>query len=300
MSSESNGHDLTTRQRYAVVVVAAVLISAVLAPVAYDATGGPEGTVAVVTVDGFISSESVDAVAQDLREVRQNDSVDAVVLRVNSPGGSAAASERLYLAVKRTAAEMPVVASVGATGASGAYYAMLPAENIYVTPASIVGSVGVRGSEPGPVPNGQIRSGPDKASRTADQARRQIETLQRAFVGTVMSERGDRIELSRSEVAHAKVYTGARAVQNGFADEIGPTAAAIDEAATRANLDSYDVYRKEPPQPAGLLLLSTDGGNRTVVVQESPVGYDGVDTTQYLMVYGTVRYEDEVIGNVSA
>lgn len=299
MSSEPHGDGLSTRQRYALAVVAAVLISAVLAPVAYDATAGPDGAVAVVTVDGFISSSSVDAVTEDLREVRRNDSVEAVVLKVNSPGGSAAASERLYLAVKRTAAEMPVVASVGATGASGAYYAMLPAETIYVTPASIVGSVGVRGSEPGPVPGGQIRSGPDKASMTADQARRQIETLKRAFVGTVMSERGERLELSRTEVAHAKVYTGARAVQNGFADEIGPTAAAVDDAASRAGLEDYAVYRKEPPRRRGLILFGAADGNRTVVVKESPVGYDGVDTQQYLMVYGDVRYEEEVIGNVS-
>ena len=299
MSSEPSGGSLTTTQRYALVVVAAVLISAVLAPVAYGATSGPDGTVAVVTVEGFISSSSVDAVTEDLQEARQNESIDAVVLKVDSPGGSAAASERLYLAVKRTANEMPVTASVGSTAASGAYYAMLPASQLYVTPASIVGSVGVIGSEPGPVPDSTIRSGPDKASGTADQARRQIETLQRAFVGTVMSERGDRLEVSRSEVAHAKVYTGARAVQNGFADRVGPLDAAIQRAADEAGLDDYSVVEKEPPRRGGLFLLSTDDGNHTVVVEESPVGYDGVETRQFLMVYGTVQYEEEVIANVS-
>jgi protease-4 len=298
MARDSIG-DLTTTQRYAVVVVVAVLISAALAPVAYEAASGPEGTVAVVTVDGYLSPSSVAAVSEDLREVRQNDSVDALVLDVNSPGGSAAASERLYLAVNRTAQEMPVVASVGATGASGAYYAMLPAENIYVTPASVVGSVGVIGTRPAPMPDSQIRSGPDKASMTDDQARRQIETLQRAFVGTVMSERGDRLDVSRTEVAHAKVYTGATAVRNGFADEIGSADAAIADAASRAGLDGYDVHRKESPQRGGLVLVEAAGGNRTVVVEESPVGYDGVDTRQYLMVYGTVRTDGEVIANDS-
>jgi protease-4 len=300
MSSESSGGSLTTRQQYALVTAAALLLSAVLAPVAYDATSGPDGSVAVVAVDGFVSAQSVDAVTEDLREARQNDSVKAVVLKVDSPGGSAAASERLYLAVKRTAREMPVVASVQSTGASGAYYAMLPARNIYVTPASIVGSVGVRGSQPAPVPGSEIRSGPDKASGTADQARRQIETLQRAFVGTVMDERGDRLSVGRAEVAHAKVYTGARAVQNGFADEVGPLEAAIDEAATAAGLDTYDVVHKEPPQRPGLFLLSSGSENTTVLVQQSPVGYEGVDTQQYLMVYGNVRYQDEVIANVSS
>jgi protease-4 len=300
MSNSPLGGRPTKTQSYVVVVVAAILVSALLAPVAYQRASQPDGSVAVVTVDGFISSSSVDSVAEDLREVRDNESVKAVVLKVDSPGGSAAASERLYMEVKRTANVMPVVASVQSMGASGAYYAMLPAENIYATPASIVGSVGVRGSAPGPSPSGEIRSGPDKASMTVDQARRQIETLQRAFVGTVMAERGDRLELSRTEVAHAKIYTGARAVDNGMADKVGTLSDAVSEAAGAAGLDDYEVYRKEPARQLGLFLLSADGGNATVVVEESPVGYDGVDTQTYLMVHGDVQYRDEVIGNVSA
>ncbi|GAB6860420.1 S49 family peptidase [Haloplanus litoreus] len=299
MSNSPDGSSLTKAQSYALVAAAAVLLSAVLAPVAYDRATEPDGSVAVITVEGFVSSNSVSAVQEDLREARENESVDAVVLNVDSPGGGAAASEQLYLSVQRTAKEMPVVASVKSTGASGAYYAMLPARDIYVTPASIVGSVGVRGAAPGPSLPGEIKSGPDKASATADQRRAQIETLQRAFVGSVMKHRSDDLELSRTEVAHAKVYTGARAVDNGMADEVGSTQDAIRQAANAAGLDDYEVYRKEPPRTGGLLLLSTEDGG-TVVVEESPVGYDAVDSPTLLMVYGTVRTQDEVIGNVSA
>jgi len=303
MSDDSGGSSLSRVQSYALVVAAAILLSAVLAPVAYDrATAqatAPDGRVAVISVEGFISSSSVTAVQEDLREARENESIDAVVLNVDSPGGSAAASEQLYLAVQRTAQAMPVVASVKSTGASGAYYAMLPARDIYVTPASIVGSVGVRGAAPGPSLPGEIKSGPDKASATTDQRRAQIETLQRAFVGSVMKHRGDDLDLSRTEVAHAKVYTGARAVENGMADEIGSTPEAIRQAAAAANLDDYEVVRKEPQRSGGLILLSTDDGG-TVVVEQSPAGYDAVDTPTFLMVYGEVQTTDEVIGNVSA
>jgi len=298
----SNGPDDPTSTRwqsYALVVVAAILLSAVLAPVAYDRATAPDGRVAVISVEGFISANSVTAVQEDLREARENESIDAVVLNVDSPGGSAAASEQLYLSVQRTAEVMPVVASVKSTGASGAYYAMLPARDIYVTPASIVGSVGVRGAAPGPSLPGEIKSGPDKASATADQRRAQIETLQRAFVGSVMKHRSDDLELSRTEVAHAKVYTGARAVENGIADEVGSTPEAIDAAAEAAGLEDYDVVRKEPPRTGGLILLSANDGG-TVVVEQSPAGYDAVDTPTFLMVYGEVRTTDEVIGNVSA
>ncbi|MFB6103025.1 MAG: S49 family peptidase [Haloplanus sp.] len=299
MSDSPGGSSLTTAQSYAIVAAAAVLLSAILAPVAYDRATEPDGRVAVITVEGFISSNSVTAVQEDLREARENESIDAVVLNVDSPGGSAAASEQLYLSVQRTAKQMPVVASVKSTGASGAYYAMLPARAIYVTPASIVGSVGVRGAAPGPSLPGEIKSGPDKASATADQRRAQIETLQRAFVGSVMKHRSDDLELSRTEVAHAKVYTGARAVDNGMADKIGSTQEAIRRAASEAGLDDYDVVRKEPPARGGLFLLSTQDGG-TVVVEKSPVGYDAVDAPTFLMVYGNVRTQDEVIGNVSA
>ena len=299
MSNSPDGSGLTRVQSYALVVAAAVLLSAVLAPVAYDRATASDGTVAVVSIEGFISSNSVSSVQEDLREARENESIDAVVLNVDSPGGSAAASEQLYLSVQRTAAVMPVVASVKSTGASGAYYAMLPARDIYVTPASIVGSVGVRGGAPGPSLPGEIKSGPDKASATADQRRAQLETLQRAFVGSVMKHRSDDLELSRTEVAHAKVYTGARAVDNGMADRVGSTPEAIEQAAEAAGLEEYDVVRKEPPRLGGLFLLSTEDGG-TVVVERSPAGYEAVDTPTFMMVYGDVRTESEVIGNVSA
>ena len=281
------------------VVVAAVLVSAVLAPVVWERTSGPDDAVAVISIDGYVSSSSVDAWEEDLKEVRQNETVKAVVLKVDSPGGSAAASERLYMAVQRTAKEMPVVASIQATGASGAYYAMLPADRIYTMPSSFVGSVGVRGSTPAPPTGSEIRTGPDKASGTLEQRRAQIETLRRMFVGSVMKWRGDDLNISREEVAHAKVYVGPTAVQNGMADRIGTLSEATQYAAEQAGLDSYAVVEKEPPSPYGIILLSTESGE-PVVIKESPVGYDGVDASTPLMVYGEVRYEDEVISNASA
>jgi protease-4 len=299
MSNDPDGSSPSRMQSYALVVAAAILLSAVLAPVAYDRATAPDGTVAVITIEGTISSGTVAPIQEDLREARENESIDAVVLNVDSPGGGAAASEQLYLSVQRTAEVMPVVASVKSAGASGAYYAMLPASDIYVTPASIVGSVRVLGAAPAPPFPGEVTSGPDKSSTTADRRRAQIETLKNAFVGSVVKHRGDDLELSRAEVAHGKVYTGARAVENGMADEVGSTTDAIQRAAEAADLDDYAVHRKEPPRTGGILLLSTEDGG-TVVVEESPVGYDAVDAPTFLMVYGDVRTTDEVIGNVSA
>jgi protease-4 len=130
-----------------------------------------------------------------------------------------------------------------------------------------------------------------------EQRRAQIETLQRAFVGSVMKHRGEALSISREEVAHAKVYTGARAVDNGMADRIGPLSEAVDAAATMAGLSDYSVVEKEPPQRRGLILASN--GNGTVVVERG-VGYHGVDAPRLLMVHGEVNLDAEVIDGAGA
>jgi len=288
----------TTAATYVVVVVAAVLIGAMLAPFAPTLSSPQPDRVAVIALEGPVTADSVEALRTDLREVRRNESVEAVVLDVNSPGGSVAATESLYLAVNRTAAEMPVVASVNGVGASGAYWAMLPADRIYTTPGSLVGSVGVIASVPvGPTQvTGQLATGPDKPTGgTADDTRTRVETLHRLFLDTVYEHRGEALDLSREELAYAKVYAGARAVDNGVADRIGGINEAIAHAAGEAGLENYDVVRKEPPRRGiGILLASGDGENRSVVVEDDQFGFDGVETTQYYALYGSLENDSEV------
>jgi protease-4 len=287
--------------RVVVALVAALLFGAALAPVAYDATrdDGPDGSVAVVSLSGPIGSSSADATVEDLREVRRNDSVEAVVLDVNSPGGGVAASERLYLAVARLAEAKPVVASAGSQAASGGYYAMLPAERVYVLPSSIVGSVGAFAQTGPPLPDSVIRSGPDKASSTTRQTRRQVEAIQESFLDSVFEHRGDRLELTREELAHAKVYRGTRAVSLGVADEVGTIGDAIAYAAEQAGVESYDVYRKES-QRRGLVFLQSSA-NGSVVVERDTLGYEGVETTQFYLLHGRVVDDaEEVSHNGSA
>lgn len=290
-----------------VLVVVGVVVGVAFAPQAWGYATDADGSVAVVELHGTITGDSATAVVDDLREARQNDSIRAVVLDVNSPGGTASASEQLYLAVKRTAGEMPVVASVTGTAASGSYYASVPADEIYVTPASVVGSVGVRATLPSDgVPAGEVVTGPDKGSgSTQDEVRQRVETLRRAFVGSVFAERGDRIELTREEVSHAKVYAGATGIQNGLADEIGGIDTAISVAADDAGLDNYDVVRMEAPQASVLsqLGLAADG-DAADASTEQVFEYRGVDTVQYLMLHGTIEpttdAQTEVTANATA
>jgi protease-4 len=272
--------------------VVGLVVGAALVPYAWGAATSPDGTVAVVEMHGTITEETATAAIEDLREARENDSVEAVVLDVNSGGGLASVSEQLYLAVKRTSAQMPVTVAVTGMAASGAYYMSAPADDIYVTPASTVGSVGVRAVVPtSGGPSNQITTGPDKATgATEAEARQRVEALRRAFVDSVVAEREDELSLSAADVSYAKVYSGTKGVELGFADEVGGLDTAIDAAADRAGLNDYRTVRKESPSPSALSQIGLNASGDS----------GAVETTQYLMIHGQLDTDSGNATEVSA
>ncbi|MFB6222465.1 MAG: S49 family peptidase [Haloarcula sp.] len=294
----------TALQSYTVLAVIAILVGAAVVPYAASVAEEEEQYVAVVNIDETITSSSAQDTIQQLRELRSNESVKAVVLRVSSPGGGASSSESMYLAVKRLSAEKPVYTSVDQYAASGAYYTAVPSDRIYVTPGSIVGHVGVIGTAPSDGLSPAATTGPDKAHRgmTRDEYYATIESMKRSFVGAVMTERGDRLEVSRETVAEASAYSGGRAVQTGYADEIGGLEAAIAGAAEAADLSEYQVVYHDPANPRGLFLLGgSDGasGETTAAAEDAPFTFRGVDSVHFLMIYGTPENQ-EVVYNSTA
>ena len=290
---------------YVTVIVVALLVAAAFAPTAWGTTSGPDGTVAVIEVDQMITEPVADEVAADLREARRNDSIDAVVLRVDSPGGGVAASERLSLAVERTADEMPVVTSVGSMAASGGYYLSAPSDEIYVTPGSWAGSIGVRLTHAEQPPMDQeITTGPDKNNMfTEEEATQQADQLQQAFIGSVMEHRGDELELSETELGYAKVYTGIDSVENGLADEIGDTEAAIGAAAEMAGLDDYEIVEMEREQPVQQFVMADGSGDGPEIATQHPQtfgDYGGAETPAFLALWGHVESETAVDTDDSA
>ena len=276
MSSNRFDSPLTPRRQLVVVVVAAALIGAVFAPIVYANANEPSGTVAVVEIEGPVNTALADDVENELAEIRNNGSVEAVVLKMDTGGGAPVASERMYKAVQRTSQQMPVIASVQAISASGGYYAMAPADDIYVLPTSTVGSIGLNAPAPQTTPPVQGPSGPDKAGGNEIQGWARQQTLADTFINAMMAERGDRFELSREEVAHADVYLGTKAVQNGFADEIGSLNEAIHEAATRAGMSDYGVDTRETGPDGGVpFLVRTD--QQVVAIHSNDPGYADVE-----------------------
>lgn len=241
------------RRMVLVALVLGLAVGLLVAPFAYDAAVQPDpDRVAIVPIAGTMDGQNAADVTQRLTEVRQDRSVDAVVLVVNSPGGLSTAGEEIYQQVQRTAEEKPMVAVVDSVAASAGYKAMLPADEIYAKPASTVGSVGVILQRPEPVGpiDGVITSGPDKIDGQDTRGYEySAEMIGAAFSDTVMDHRGDQLELTREEVEHARIYSGIEGERLGWVDGISDIQGAIQAAADNAELDEYTVrtypYRVE-------------------------------------------------------
>ena len=277
---------------YVLFVVIGVVVGLAVAPVAWNATSS-EGTVAVVPVAGTIDGGTSAGVSSMLQQARSDPDVEAVVLLANSGGGGAAASEELYLQTKRTADEMPLVTSVDASAASGAYYTIAPSDHIYAKPSSTVGSVGVLATTPQELePTGLISTtGPNKLTGGDEREFNYIlESLGNAFVGAVFEQRGDRLELSRSELEQARIYSGTQAVQNGMVDSIGGRQAAIEHAAEEAGLDNYDVQIMRPGGSSRFLsrsnYVASNASDKEMVSAEYLYGEDPAEPI-FLMVPAT-------------
>ena len=206
---------------------------------------------------GTIGGESTAAL---LRAARDDDAVEAVVLRVNSPGGEVHASElirREVVALK--AAGKPVVVSMGDLAASGGYWISTDADRIFANPSTITGSIGIFGLIPTiPRALGRIGVHSDGVGTTRFAGAFDITRPLDPEVGTVIQaviEKGYRDFTSRvaqgrgrsvqeiDAIGRGRVWTGAQAKQRGLVDAFGGLQEAVADAAERAKLGDADDYR---------------------------------------------------------
>lgn len=209
-----------------------------------------------------------DKFSRELRKLREDDAVKAVVLRVNSPGGSALASDIIWREVILTKKVKPVIVSMGDLAASGGYYISAAADSIFAEPTTITGSIGVFGV----IPNFQnlmnnkigvhydgVKTGKFADLMTSfdrpltaeerDIIQREVDKVYGTFTKVVADGR----KLSISDVdsiGQGRVWTGAQGVNNKLVDRLGNLDAAIQAAAKKANLSNYKVSQypeKEDP-----------------------------------------------------
>jgi protease-4 len=228
-------------------------------------------TIAVVTLHGPIvsgrggpqvlplgnSSAGGDTIAAALREAAADDDVTAIVLRVDSPGGSVTGSETIWREVNRVRdAGKPIVASMGAVAASGGYYVSMSADAIVANAGTITGSIGVvtgklvarELKERLGVGSGAVRTNANADAWSinqpfTDEQRAHVEAEADLFY-TDFVERvaaGRRLTVKDVDaIARGRVWTGADALERGLVDELGGLRTAIARAKVLAGLDSDD------------------------------------------------------------
>jgi protease-4 len=209
-----------------------------------------------------------DTLAWQLREAREDDAVKAVVLRIDSPGGSVFASEviRREVVALREAGK-PVVASMSGLAASGGYYIAMDADRIIASPATLTGSIGIFAMFPtfqrtleklGVHSDGvgtTALSGEFRGDRPLGEASREIlqqsiEYEYQQFIGRVAEARKKTVE-QVDAVAQGRVWAGAEARDLGLVDELGGYPRAVELAAELAQLDG-DFTVDFPEAPGGL------------------------------------------------
>jgi len=274
---------------------------------------GPKSTIAVVTVAGSIvsgrggsrlpfgsSNAGADTIAAGLREAAHDDSVSAIVLRVDSPGGSVSASETIWREVKKARERgKPVVASMGAVAASGGYYVSMGADAIVANPGTITGSIGVlTGKLVARDLKDRLGVGSDAVRTNANadawsvnapftpeqhaQVEAEADLVYDDFVQRVAQGRHLSVEAVEA-VARGRVWTGADALDHGLVDELGGLRAAVRRAKVLAGLDEdakvrligypgssvWDFLRPQPSsQPAAASLPDALGA----LITQSVVG----------------------------
>jgi protease-4 len=214
--------------------------------------GGFGDKIGVVDLEGVILTPK--ETVKQLRDFAKDDSIKAIILHINSPGGGAAASEEIYREVRRIrdAKKKRIVASIETVGASGAYYAASGTSKIFADNASIVGSIGVIAEwynygellrwaklREVVIKAGEFKDAGDPA-RELTPAERQylqgmIDDMHEQFIRAVADGRNLKIEEVK-EVANGRVWTGQQALPMKLVDEIGDFRTAIDDTARAAGI----------------------------------------------------------------
>jgi protease-4 len=209
-------------------------------------------------------SIGAETLVKALRAARKNPDVDAVVLRVDSGGGSGLASDIIWYETVKVAGEKPLIVSMGDMAASGGYYIAIAGEKIFVEPLTITGSIGVVGMMPviaelydkidathETFKRGEHADQFSPMRKLTDEEREMAEEAITWFYNDFVDKAAEARGMSSDELhelAQGRVYMGSQALENGLVDERGGLSAAIDYACEKAGVEREDasvVYYQE-------------------------------------------------------
>lgn len=240
----------------------------------YYAYGEIDGGTSSSTGEEGINSEKV---IKDLRKLKDDEDVKAVVLRVNSPGGSAYGSEQIWYAVSQLKKEKPVIVSMGDYAASGGYYISCNADTIVADPTTLTGSIGIFGMFPnlkGLTDKIGVNFDVVKTNEYADfgmMARPMSDGekgLMQMYVNkgydTFLTRCSEGRGISKEEldkIAQGRVWTGSKAKELGLVDELGGLDRALEIAIAKAGVDAYTIMNYPKKESFFENLMNTNPGN---------------------------------------
>lgn len=236
-------HLRRSRRRWRIIAIVALAI-AVLALVgrfAWQMGDNEEPQIARVVISGVISTDA--SRLRVFNQLTEADEIEAVIVSINSPGGTTAGGEELYEAIGKLRAEKPVVAVVHEVGASAAYMTAIATDRIFARRLSIVGSIGVLmqhvnagrlldtiGIDFDKVQTGPLKAEPDIDEPLAGAPRQSLQALvddSFAWFVDIVAERRDMPRADALALSDGRIVTGRMALENGLIDAIGSEAEAL-------------------------------------------------------------------------
>jgi protease-4 len=245
-------------QKQTIAIYFLVIVAALVAGYYLSTALVPKPKIGVINVTTQVSSLLSDILAREIEYARNAPDIKAVVLVINSPGGSASAGHDIYYQVRKLREEKPVVASMDSLAASAAYQIGVAANEIYAKPASIVGNVGVIMGQPQPETLSErfLTTGPFKSTGGSATAYLQkLDLLHADFRDSVVAERTaapNPLTLSPEQVATGEIWIGIEAKEYGLVDEMGSLLDAVDRAAEMAQLNNYELVNVTDEYKASL------------------------------------------------
>lgn len=261
-------------------------------------SGDPSQKVAVVPILGLMDDQASQRFAKTLRRLSSDRNVKALVLELDTPGGTITAADEIYHSILtfKQSKKVPVVVSMGSVAASGGYYVSCAADRIVAQRTSLTGSIGVlwlrydlsklaekwgiQDSAVYPAEAPYKPTGSPLKPMTPQEHDHLLELVEDAystFKNVVSTGRSGRLRSPMSEIASGKLFTAAQSLDMGLIDQIGYPTDAYDLAASLAKLSNKHVVRYEP---APSLLQALGAGSetslaRTITVNGVNVAVDG-------------------------
>ncbi|QQS94548.1 signal peptide peptidase SppA [Sphingobacterium spiritivorum] len=286
---------------------------------ANSTTSEGEGRVAVLYAEGdIVSGEgesgqiASDKVSRELRKLREDDRVKAVVFRVNSPGGSALASDVIWREVILTKKVKPIIVSMGDYAASGGYYISAAADSIFAERNTITGSIGVFGLIPNfkgllndklgihfdGVKTGayaDLMSAPDRPLTAEERNIIQLEVNKTYGSFTKKVAEGRKLSVANVDsIGQGRVWTGEQAVEIGLVDRIGSIGDAIRSAAKMAKLKDYKVVKYPSLKDPFSSILSTSKEKISVWYMKDQLG----DQYRYIQELKSVTQQSGIMAKL--